>query len=49
MSLNFALKQMAAGAFETSLAYEIYTMGMEDFKEATNAFLEKRKGVFQGV
>jgi enoyl-CoA hydratase len=49
MSLNFALKQMTSSAFETSLAYEIYTMGMEDFKEATNAFLEKRKGVFQGV
>jgi enoyl-CoA hydratase len=49
MTLNFALKQMTASAFEASLAYEIYTMGMGDFKEATNAFLEKRKGVFQGV
>jgi enoyl-CoA hydratase len=49
MSLNFALKQMTAAAFETSLAYEIYTMGMEDFKEASNAFMEKRKGAFRGV
>lgn len=49
MSLNVALKQMTASAFEASLAYEIYTMGMDDFKEATAAFLEKRKGVFRGV
>jgi len=49
MSINLAMKQMTATAFEASLAYEIYTMGMEDFKEASNAFMEKRKGVFRGV
>jgi enoyl-CoA hydratase len=49
MSLNIALKQMTASAFEASLAYEIYTMGMQDFKEATNAFVQKRKGVYKGA
>ncbi|WP_447752256.1 enoyl-CoA hydratase/isomerase family protein [Sphingopyxis fribergensis] len=48
MSLNLALKQMTQTAFEASLAYEIYSMGMNDFKEATTAFVEKRKGVFKG-
>ncbi|MBV9509150.1 MAG: hypothetical protein JO303_02570, partial [Caulobacteraceae bacterium] len=47
-SLNVALRQMTASGFETSLAYEIYTMGMNDCKEATRAFVEKRKGVFTG-
>ncbi len=48
MSLNIALKQMTGAAFEASLAYEVYTMGMNDFKEATTAFVQKRKGVFKG-
>lgn len=47
-SLNIALKQMTQSAFETSLAYEIYTMGMSDFQEATTAFVQKRKGNFKG-
>lgn len=47
-SLNLALKQMTSAAFETSLAYEIYTMGMGDVEEAAKAFMEKRKGNFTG-
>jgi len=47
-SLNVAMRQMTGAAFETSLAYEMYSMGMNDFREATTAFVEKRKGVFKG-
>lgn len=47
-SLNQVLKQVSLPAFETSLAYEIYTMGMDDVTEATAAFVEKRKGNFTG-
>lgn len=48
VSLNQVLKQTALPAFETSLAYEIYSMGMDDTNEATAAFVEKRKGNFTG-
>ncbi|MBV9843112.1 MAG: enoyl-CoA hydratase/isomerase family protein [Sphingomonadaceae bacterium] len=48
-SLNQALRNMTGAAFETSLAYEIYSMGMDDCKEATRAFVEKRKGNFKGI
>ncbi|MET0984528.1 MAG: enoyl-CoA hydratase-related protein [Steroidobacteraceae bacterium] len=48
MALNTSLRQMAGAAFEMSLAYEIYSMGMKDFKEATTAFVERRKGKFEG-
>jgi enoyl-CoA hydratase len=47
-SLNVAMKQMTGAAFEMSLGYELYTMGMNDFREATTAFVEKRKGEFKG-
>lgn len=47
-SLNLALKQMTGSAFETSLAYEIYSMGMNDCTEASTAFLEKRKPQYTG-
>jgi len=47
-SLNIALKQMTQSAFEASLAYEIYTMEMEDHREAGTAFMQKRKGDFTG-
>jgi hypothetical protein len=42
------LKQVALPAFETSLAYEVYSMKMDDVAEATAAFVEKRKGNFTG-
>lgn len=47
-SLNQVLKQVSLPAFETSLAYEIYSMEMDDVAEATKAFVEKRKGNFTG-
>lgn len=47
-ALNVALRQMTGAAFEMSLGYEMYSMGMNDFREATTAFVEKRKGVFDG-
>jgi len=47
-SLNQVLKQVSLPAFETSVAYEIYTMKMDDVEEATQAFVEKRKGKFTG-
>jgi enoyl-CoA hydratase len=48
MALNTAMRQMTGAAFEMSLGYEIYSMGMNDFKEATSAFVAKRKGEFRG-
>ena len=47
-SINQVLKQVALPAFETSLAYEVYSMKMDDVEEATSAFVEKRKGKFTG-
>lgn len=49
LALNQVLKQVGQSAFETSLAYEIYTMGMKDVVEATGAMMEKRKGNFNGT
>jgi enoyl-CoA hydratase len=48
VALNSALRQMTQSAFETSTAYELYTVMTADFREATAAFMEKRKGVFTG-
>ena len=48
-ALNLALRQMTGPAFEASLAYEIYSMTMEDSREAARAFVEKRKGNFTGT
>jgi enoyl-CoA hydratase len=47
-ALNAAMKSMTGAAFEASLGYELYTMGMEDYAEAASAFVEKRKGTFKG-
>ena len=47
-SINQVLKQVALPAFETSLAYEIYTMKMDDVQEATNAVVQKRPAKFTG-
>lgn len=48
MSVNLMLKQMTAGAFETSLAYDQLTLFTDDHKEGARAFMEKRKPVFKG-
>jgi enoyl-CoA hydratase len=48
-ALNVAMKQMTGAAFEMSLGYEIYSMGMNDFREATIAFVQKRKGEYKGT
>lgn len=47
-SLNSTMKQMAGASFEGALGYEIYTQQMNDFKEATTAFIEKRPPRYTG-
>jgi enoyl-CoA hydratase len=47
-ALNVAMRQMTGAAFEMSLGYEIYTMKTNDFREATQAMIGKRKGRFRG-
>jgi enoyl-CoA hydratase len=49
MSVNLMLKQMMAGAFETSLAYDMLSLRTLDHQEGATAFLEKRKPNFRGV
>jgi len=48
MSVNLMLKQITAGAFETSLAYDQLTLFTDDHKEGARAFLEKRAPTFKG-
>jgi len=48
MSVNLLLKQITAGAFETSLAYDQLTLFTDDHKEGARAFLEKRAPTFKG-
>ncbi len=48
LSVNAMLKQLMAGAFETSLAYDQLTLFTDDHKEGARAFLEKRKPKFTG-
>jgi enoyl-CoA hydratase len=47
-ALNIAMRQMTGAAFEMSLGYEIYSMKTNDFREATQAMMAKRKGQFRG-
>lgn len=48
LAVNTMLKQLMAGAFETSLAYDQLTLYTADHREGANAFLEKRKPRFTG-
>jgi len=48
LSVNTMLKQLIAGAFETSLGYDQLTLYTQDHKEGANAFMEKRKPKFTG-
>ena len=48
MSINLMLKQLTAGAFEMSQAYDQLTLFTADHAEGTRAFLEKRPPRFQG-
>jgi enoyl-CoA hydratase len=48
LSVNAMLKQLIAGAFETSMAYDQLTLYTQDHKEGANAFMEKRKPRFTG-
>lgn len=48
-ALNQVLRQVGQAAFETSLGYEVYSMGMNDVAEATRAMVEKRKGNYTGT
>lgn len=48
VGMNVALKQMTQSGFEASLAYEVYSMRMQDHQEAMTAFAEKRRGKFTG-
>jgi enoyl-CoA hydratase len=49
LAVNAMLKQLVAGAFETSLAYDQLTLYTQDHKEGANAFMQKRKPKFQGL
>lgn len=48
MSVNLLLKQMTAGAFEASQAYDQLTLFTKDHVEGAKAFVEKRKPKFSG-
>jgi enoyl-CoA hydratase len=49
LSVNVMLKQLMAGAFETSMAYDMLTLRTDDVKEGSTAFVEKRKPNFTGL
>jgi enoyl-CoA hydratase len=48
LAVNAMLKQLMAGAFETSLAYDMLTLRTDDHREGATAFVEKRKPKFHG-
>jgi len=48
LAVNAMLKQLMAGAFETSMAYDQLTLYTKDHVEGANAFLQKRPPKFTG-
>jgi enoyl-CoA hydratase len=48
LSLNTMLKQLSLGGFETSVAYDLFSVKTEDVKEGATAFMEKRKPQWKG-
>lgn len=49
LSVNVMLKQLMAGAFETSMAYDMLTLKSNDVREGSTAFVEKRAPKFTGT
>jgi enoyl-CoA hydratase len=45
---NVALRQVASGLMDASIAYEALSNGTKDHQEAVTAFMEKRKPKFTG-
>ena len=45
---NIALRQVASGLMDASIAYEALSNGTKDHQEAVTAFMEKRKPKFTG-
>ena len=48
LAMNIVLKQLTAGAFEASVAYDMMTLRMDDAREGSTAFMEKRAPRFTG-
>jgi enoyl-CoA hydratase len=48
LAVNVLLKQLIVGGFETSVAYDMLSLGTDDVKEGATAFLEGKKPKFNG-